>query len=164
MFYQMKKMKAKTNFFKILLLAVLTATVIESKAQELQSTDSLYKEIAHMDSLLFNAFNSHDTTTFNSFFSHDLEFFHDKGGLTGYRHTTMFAKAQAENKTDLKRTLIRGTLEVYPIKDYGAIQIGPHKFCHTENGKPDCGTFKFIHVWKKTNDKWQITRVLSYDH
>ena len=117
-----------------------------------------------MDSVVFNAFNNRDTATFNKLFVKDLEFYHDKGGLTGYEQTVNFTKAQLENKSDLKRTLVPGSLEVYPIKDYGAIQIGAHQFCHTENGKPDCGTFKFVHIWKKTNNEWKITRVVSYDH
>ncbi len=146
----------------IFILMILVAS--DTKAQLIKSTDSLYHLIAKMDSLLFRAFNERDTATFNKLFSTDLEFYHDKGGLTGYPHTINFAKAQAETKSDLKRTLVLGSLEVFPIKDYGAIQIGAHTFCHTENGQRDCGTFKFIHVWKKLGNEWKITRVLSYDH
>ncbi|HVG15683.1 MAG TPA: nuclear transport factor 2 family protein [Chitinophagaceae bacterium] len=149
---------------KILICLLILASSKGINAQEVKSTDSLHLQIARLDSLVFSAFNSRDTATFSTLFSSDLEFYHDKGGLTGYMHTINFAKAQAENKTDLKRMLVPGTLEVYPINNYGAIQIGAHKFCHTENGKQDCGTFKFIHVWKKTGTNWKITRVLSYDH
>jgi hypothetical protein len=149
---------------KILFYLLAFAASLSTHAQEVSMSDSLYLQIAHLDSLVFTAFNNRDTATFKSLFSNDLEFYHDKGGLTGYSHTINFAKAQAENKTDLKRTLVPGSLEVFPIKDYGAIQIGAHKFCHTENGKQDCGTFKFIHVWKNTGSNWIITRVLSYDH
>jgi hypothetical protein len=61
-------------------------------------------------------------------------------------------------------------LEVYPIKDYGAIEIGAHRFCHKEKGndaspaRTDCGTFKFAMVWRKIGDSWKISRVLSYGH
>ena len=27
-----------------------------------------------------------------------------------------------------------------------------------------CGTFKFVHVWRRTANGWQITRAVSYDH
>ena len=53
---------------------------------------------------------------------------------------------------------------MYPLPGYGAIEIGTHEFCHEENGKTDCGTFKFLHVWQKQDGKWQVTRVMSYDH
>src|SRR5687768_16392400 len=144
--YQIKSMA------KILFVLMICITSGGVKAQGTKPVDSLYLQIAKMDSLLFNAFNERDTSTFMKSFTTDLEFYHDKGGLTGYLQTVNFAKAQAESKSDLKRTLVPGSLEVFPVKDYGAIQIGKHRFCHTENGQPDCGTFKFIHVWKKTGN------------
>lgn len=160
--YQIQKMK-KRGFIKGVLVLALFITGIGANAQK-QKDEALYKEIEKMDSLVFGAFNSRDTATFNKHFVKDLEFYHDKGGLTGYAQTVSFAKAQAESKSDLVRTLVPGSLEVYPIKNYGAIQVGAHKFCHTENGKQDCGTFKFVHIWQKINNEWKITRVVSYDH
>jgi hypothetical protein len=71
----------------------------------------------------------------------------------------MFASAP-----DIRRDLEPGSLEVYPIKDYGAMEIGRHRFCHKENGKDDCGTFGFAMVWRKAGDSWKISRVLSYGH
>ena len=47
---------------------------------------------------------------------------------------------------DIRRDLELGSLQVYPIKDYGAMEIGRHRFCHKENGKDDCGTFGFAMV------------------
>ena len=44
--------------------------------------------------------------------------------------------AQGNNMT---RELVGNTLEVYPIKDYGAIEIGAHRFCHVENGQMNAG-------------------------
>jgi hypothetical protein len=45
--------------------------------------------------------------------------------------------------------LVKGSREVYPIKDYGAIEIGAHQFRHKESGKAECGTFKFAMIWQK---------------
>jgi hypothetical protein len=59
---------------------------------------------------------------------------------------------------------VEGSLEVHPIKDFGAIHIGKHTFCHWENEKNDCGTFKFLMIWQKKNGGWKISRVVSYDH
>ena len=39
--------------------------------------------------LLFTAFNTRDLETYKNYFSEDLEFFHDKGGLTGYDVTCL---------------------------------------------------------------------------
>ena len=124
----------------------------------------LYKEIAHMDSAMFNAFNNRNIDQFKNLFTEDLEFYHDKGGLTNYQHTIDFMETTAKQNNQLKRELVKGTLEVYPIPGYGAMEIGIHTFCHLENDKPDCGTFKFVHVWKKINGEWKISRVISYGH
>ncbi|HLG40709.1 MAG TPA: nuclear transport factor 2 family protein [Chitinophagaceae bacterium] len=126
--------------------------------------DSLFKEIARMDSIVFNAFNIRDIETFKSLFTEDLEFFHDKGGLTGYGHTINFMKEVAKPGNDLRRDLVKGSLEIYPIPGYGAMEIGAHAFCHMENGKQDCGTFKFVHIWQNKDGKWKISRVISYGH
>lgn len=129
-----------------------------------EPSSPLYKEIFHMDSVLFNAFNSHDLDKMKTLFSTDLEFYHDKGGLTNYSQNIEAFKENFSKISDLKRELVSGTLEVYPIKDYGAVEIGVHRFCHTENGKEICGNFKFVHVWQKKNGEWKLARIVSYDH
>ena len=62
----------------------------------------------------------------------------------------------------VNRRLVPGSLEVYPIHDYGAVLIGYHQFFnHAEpaNGwsKPD----KYIAIWRNQGGKWQLTRVVS---
>jgi len=151
--------------FYFLFLILLLSGCSHLTAQEKKSEDKqLYNEIARMDSVLFNAFNSRDTVTFKKFFTEDLEFYHDKGGLTGYQHTIEFMRSTAKSTNGLRRDLVPGSLEVYPIPNYGAMEIGAHTFCHQENGKQDCGTFKFVHIWKKIGNEWKITRVVSYGH
>src|SRR6267154_1958654 len=127
-------------------------------------SNSLYNEIAHMDSILFNAYNAHTINEMLDFFTKDLEFYHDTGGLISYNNVRDNSEQLFAQNNKIRRDLIAGSLEVYPIKNYGAIEIGSHRFCHDENGKQDCGTFKFVHVWKKENGEWKISRVVSYDH
>jgi len=57
--------------------------------------------------------------------------------------------------------LVEGSIEVYPIKDYGAIEIGYHKFYNNQepNAKPNAS--KFIMVWKNEEEKWFISKVIS---
>jgi hypothetical protein len=125
---------------------------------------NLKADILAMDKKLFDAFNGRDLETFKVVFDPALEFFHDTGGLAGYDKSIENTKRLFANAGDLKRELLLETLEVYPIKDYGAIQTGSHRFCHTENGKPDCGTFKFLQIWKNTKGAWTLVRVVSYGH
>ncbi len=126
----------------------------------------LYNEITHMDSVLFDAFNAQDMEKLAAVFSDDLEFYHDKGGLTDFQQTMDNFKSLFERNqhTGLKRVLIEGSMQVYPIKDFGAVQLGRHQFCHQENGKDDCGTFQFVHTWQKKDGQWKVTRIISFDH
>ena len=147
--------------FFVLLFSGCCGVVMGQNKKEM---DTLYVQIAHMDSVVFNAFNNRDTATFKNLFTKDLEFYHDKGGLTGYAETIDFMRSTANNNNGLRRDLVPGTLEVYPIPNYGAMEIGSHSFCHHENGKQDCGTFKFVHIWKRLGSEWKISRVVSYNH
>ena len=156
-------MRTSSAILRIVLLSVVSAYFNSTFGQS--EKGSLYKEISRMDSILFNSFNTRDVVKFATFFSDDLEFYHDKGGLTGYDQTMNFMKDVAGNKNnDLKRELMKGSLEVYPIPGYGAMEIGIHSFCHLENGQQNCGTFKFVHIWQKKDGVWKISRVVSYDH
>jgi Domain of unknown function (DUF4440) len=58
--------------------------------------------------------------------------------------------------------LVPDSLEVYPIKNYGAVQIGRHLF--TRQGEQGSEVAKFVHLWHKTEGGWRLARVLSFDH
>ena len=125
---------------------------------------SLTVEITRMDSALFAAFNTRDLAKLGTFFAPDLEFYQDNEGVENYSQTMKDFADMFKQSSRIQRMLVPGSLEVYPIKDYGAIEVGSHRFCHEENGKQDCGTFKFLHVWRKTGNSWQLSRIVSYAH
>ena len=128
------------------------------------TSGELFETIARMDTAIFDAFNAHDIDHLMALFTDDLEFYHDAGGLSDKQQTGEAFKKMFAGTPDIRRDLVKSSLEVYPVKDYGAMEIGEHRFCHKENGKDDCGTFKFAMVWRKTGESWQISRVMSYGH
>jgi ketosteroid isomerase-like protein len=130
------------------------------------SSPSLYDEIAHMDDVLFTAFNHRDLETMKTLFTPDLEFFHDKGGLTSYQQNMESFKDHFASSTKVRRELVPGSLEVYPVRGYGAIEVGVHRFYSTEPGGKETltATAKFVHVWQYKDGQWKISRVISYDH
>ena len=136
----------------------------QSPGKNTAKSGELFETIARMDSAIFDAFNAHDVDRLMSLFTDDLEFYHDTGGLENYRQNAEGFKKMFASTPDIRRDLVKGSLEIYPIKDYGAMEIGQHRFCHKENGKDDCGTFGFAMVWRKTGDSLKISRVLSYGH
>lgn len=149
------------------LLAVLgTLTPCGARAQghELPVEHRLSEEIAAADSAMFAAFNTRDLGALRMMFTADLEFYHDQSGLTTYdENMAAFERLFARND-GLRRDLVPGSLEVYPVGDDGAIEVGEHTFCHTEAGTEDCGTFPFVMVWRKEAGTWKVARVISYGH
>ncbi len=120
----------------------------------------LYETIVSLDKKLFDAYNSCDMETQAALYSEDIEFFHDKGGLSTSKEKLLLAlKNNICYKTT--RTLIKGSIEVYPIKDYGAIEIGYHTFNDKKTPEIKSKASRFILVWKKTDDNWTVTRVIS---
>ena len=150
----------------LLLLAPLlfVSPAIAQEKKVAPTSEHLFSEIAYMDSVMFEAFNTQNMSKFKSLFTEDLEWYQDNGGLIPYK--TVFENFENNFKKEFKltRTLVKGSLEVHPIKGYGAIEIGVHQFRHIENGKEEIGTFKFLMIWQNKDDQWKISRVVSYDH
>lgn len=124
----------------------------------------LFQTIAALDKELFDAVDRCDMAKFASFWAEDVEFYHDKDGLTTGRD-----KIVSSVKNNLcgkvKRVLVPGTLEVYPLNGYGAVEIGVHRFLHPwTQDHGEVGEAKFIHLWQYKDGQWRIARVISYDH
>ena len=122
----------------------------------------LFDELARLDSLMFDAsFVQCDTEARNALFTDDVEFYHDRGGFS---EGVDVRKPIVDCPRDqgLTRELVPGSLEVYPLHGYGAVQKGLHRF--REAGNPGVTVAQFVHVWKNEAGTWRIARVLSFDH
>ncbi|HVK58079.1 MAG TPA: nuclear transport factor 2 family protein [Candidatus Kapabacteria bacterium] len=133
---------------------------------------SMPEDLASLDLRLFDAiFNDCDLPAVEKLLADNFEFIHDKGGLVA-TNASQFLKSireGCERKNAGLGELSRRELvsmETFPLKNYGAIQTGVHRFFIIEPGKPDRpgDIAKFTHVWRKTGDHWKLARVLSYDH
>lgn len=117
-----------------------------------------------MSRALFEAFNACDLDTFAAFTADGLEFYHDRDGLITKQQVLEAVRKNICGK--VRRELVSGSVEVYPIPNHGALETGVHRFYEVAQGKPDklVGIAKYAHVWRQTNDGWKLSRVLSYDH
>jgi ketosteroid isomerase-like protein len=147
-----------------ILAAIATPALFAQSPAAPPNSRQLFEAISQLDAKTFAAFNAHDVDLLMSMFTRNVEFYHDKGGLTNYEQTREGFTRMFHNTPDIRRNLVEGSLEVYPIKDFGAIEIGTHRFCHKEDNTDDCGDFPFIMIWKKIGDTWKISRVISYGH
>ena len=142
-------------------LLVLAAAAPGAWAQDSAQSGHLYDELARMDRELFDAaFVSCDQAKFSSLFTDDAEFYHDRTGAAYGESVKQLRSCPRDN--GVKRTLVSGSLEVYPIKDFGAVQLGRHTF--TREGEPGAEVAQFVHLWRYSDGKWRLARVLSFDH
>jgi hypothetical protein len=153
----------RTLSLATLLLAVLFApTPSPTHAQSTAASDPLFQTVHSLDTKLFDAYNHCDLKTLASLVSEDLEFYHDKTGLARGRQS--FIDSIRNNICGkVSRELVPGTLEVYPLAHYGAVEIGTHRFHHPGHDD-EVGEARFIILWQDKGVAWQITRVISFDH
>src|SRR5690348_7132378 len=153
-----------------LLTLGLAAGGMAARAQEvlpldkIQSQAELDKTITALDAALFDSYNKCDLEKFASFLVEDVEFYHDQGGVTlGRAALTDSVKKNICGK--VTRELVPGSLQVYYMKGYGAVEIGVHRFHHPGHDDTEpVGEAKFIHLWQYKDGAWKITRVISFDH
>ena len=152
------------NMRKLLLILPLLVRADARSPQSTTPRDELFRTIEALDGALFDSYNRCDLVKFGTFFIDDVEFYHDQGGVTlGRRNLTESVKENICGK--VRRELVPGSLEVYPMRGYGAVEIGVHRFRNpkADENEPG-GEAKFIHLWRNKDGVWKITRVISFDH
>ena len=161
--------------FQFVILFVLTTVIFSSACSGVRSNTAsnsynykpddqkLYDTIVYLDSVFFNAYNTCDLNLekYGSFYSDSIEFYHDKAGVMTSKQDIIDAtKKNICGK--VTRELVQGSVEVYPIYNYGAVEIGMHKFHNnTEKEKTPARAGKFVIIWQHKNNEWKISRVVS---
>ena len=151
-------------FLWVPLLALCVVAAGAQPLENLKSQAELEKAIVSLDAAVFDSYNRCDLEKFASFFTGDVEFYHDQGGVTlGKEKLTESLKQNICGK--VTRELVPASLQVFPMKGYGAVQMGVHRFHHPGHDDTEpVGEAKFIHLWQYKDGAWKITRVISYDH
>ena len=144
---------------------VLTCLAAQAQNNQVE----LFQKIKGLDSAMFSVVYKCDAQKIESFFAEDLEFYHDKSGASKSRAAFMETQKKnfcGERPLYLRREAVSGTMEVFPMDNYGALQTGEHVFyIKGADGKEILnGKAKYVHLWRYDNGHWRITRVLSFDH
>ncbi|HLL47314.1 MAG TPA: nuclear transport factor 2 family protein [Longimicrobiaceae bacterium] len=153
-----------------LALLLVAAAPAEAMAQGAGSDPSrsgaLYDELARMDSILFDAaFVTCSAPRVNALFRDDIEFYHDQTGLSAGEKARADFRRLTENcprGNGLVREVVDGSLQVFPMKDDYAIQMGSHRFVNERESSTS--EAMFVHLWQKKDGAWKLIRVLSFDH
>jgi hypothetical protein len=169
---------------RLLLILVLAASPLAAAPSlDTPADKALFTTLQSLDTQLFNAANRCDISRLSSMVDDNLEFYHDQAGLMLGKQ--VFLNSVQKNTCGVMiRELVPGTLEVYPIKGYGAMELGVHRFHHPGHEKEfpgarelgmsrflepgadewPIGQARFLHIWQLKDGSWKLTRVVSYAH
>ncbi|HEY5337694.1 MAG TPA: nuclear transport factor 2 family protein [Rhizomicrobium sp.] len=133
---------------------------------------ALTATIAKADRDLFDAvFTQCDAAKVAAMLTGDFHFVHDKDGESSRAQFVDNLKGHCDRvKTGVdfpaRRELVPGSLQVWPINKYGALEIGVHRFYATLPGKPEqlTETGNFMILWKNVDGKWLMAESISYGH
>jgi len=154
----------------LLWIPAIAVCAVPAGAQEFKPLDAIQnqadldKTVTALDAALFDSYNRCDLVRFRSFIADDVEFYHDQGGVTlGGAQLTESVKQNICGK--VTRELVPGTLQIYHMKGYGAVEMGVHRFHHPGHEDTEgVGEGRFVHLWQYKDGAWKITRAISYDH
>ena len=137
-------------------IALLLPLAASCGAQDLTQT------MTRLDATVFDAYNHCRVAEFESYIAEDVEMYHDQTGLmTGRQNLVDALEKNICGK--VRRGLV--SIEVYPMKGYGAVAKGVHRFYPANDPKAAAtGEAKFFHLWQLKDGEWKMTRVISYDH
>lgn len=142
-----------------------SAQGVVAPLDKITSQAELDKAITALDTELFDAYNHCDLPKFASLLDENIEFYHDQGGVTLGREKLTESIKNNICTGDTQRVLVPGTLKIYYMKGYGAIEMGVHRFLHPKTEAVNgTGEASFINLWQYKDGAWKLTRALSYDH
>jgi hypothetical protein len=114
---------------------------------KISSQAELERTIKALDTQLFDAYNRCELDKFASFIDENIEFYHDKAGNT-FGRAALVEAIKNNICGKVTRELVPGSLQVYPMKGYGALEIGVHRFHHPGQPNDVLGEASFIHLWR----------------
>jgi hypothetical protein len=138
------------------------------------SLPEIFDQLTAKDRELFDAaFNTCNANKVKDLITEDFEFYHDQWGQIAKSGAEFVEAVRRECERQrqgldyrARRELVKGSMRVYRLNNYGAVQTGVHRFYKLTAGKNDelTETATFTHLWKEGKDGWRLARVLSYNH
>lgn len=161
----------KDSFIIKIIIAILFFLFSWVTNAQVEKSSNLYKILKFKDSIIFErTFNNCEIDKLEPIIAQDFEFYHDVAGIQNREEFIKAIKNNiCTNPGNYKRNLVKGSLDVYPLKNngvlYGAIQRGKHTFQEkTNNILKTVGIANFTHLWILENNQWKLKRVLSFNH
>jgi hypothetical protein len=137
---------------------------VELGPSEAEATPELKAEIGARDAAFFDAFNKRNLEGVKSDLEDDLEF-RTKTGLANYEQSLQLFELYFNGPERLRRELDAGSLKVFPVDGYGAVETGMHRFNSAKPGEPETpsSAVHFLILWHQQETGWKIARIVTYD-
>lgn len=152
------------HFCSTLLLLTIgnTAFAQDKPANYLPDDPALYKTIVAMDSVFFDAYNNCNLKLekYASMYADNIEFYHDRGGLSTVKKD-IIESTRLNVCGKVTRELQKGSIEVYAIPGFGAIEFGFHGFHNRLEPNAPTHMARFMIIWENKNNEWKLSRVVS---
>lgn len=150
-----------------LVFLLITNCVNAQSKSDSPAAKELSDQIASLDEAFFAAYNACDLGKIETYFTDDVEFYHEKRGVITTRKAVMEVIGKnlcGDKNNKVRRELVKGSVRIYAIDNYGAMQIGEHRFYLTQKDQPEKldGVGKFTNLWQKKDGAWKMSRVFSY--
>ncbi len=156
---------------KILSLIVIIFMIFACSISKKQNSNSvpsyspgniaLHDTVSMLDSIFFEAYNNCRLYVFDSLISEDIEFYHDQGGFSNSK-SGLIESLKNNICGKVSRIILTGSIEVYQIPNFGAVQFGYHRFINSQEPPNSTSRYsKFVHTWKRESTGWKLFRVIS---
>jgi hypothetical protein len=156
-------------------MSLLAAFIILAALSEaMPEGPALEASIKARDAELFDLlFQGCDPKRLAALLTDDFEMYHDRGGLVATsaapfveQYARDCAKRSKPDEWRSRRELVPGTLKVWPVPGFGAIEDGEHVFYERKGDGPEkkVGRARFTQAWQWGPGGWRLARVFSYDH
>ncbi|TWI49805.1 uncharacterized protein DUF4440 [Pseudoduganella flava] len=138
-----------------------------------QSDEALLAEAKAADEAYWKAYNSCDFAALDALTAEDVEFYHDIGGVTNGRAALTASVRKnicGDPNLAIRRVAADKEVRMFPLRRgaqlYGVLVTGRHEFTHARSGAPAAkmGEARFTTLWLRKDNRWQMERVMSYDH
>ena len=138
-----------------------------SQPHQADESESLREAIIRADSLRYVAYNGEDVDGFTSFLADDVEVFHDRFSAMQGRQAVRSSLASVfERPGRVRRELVPGSLEVYPLADSAAVQLSDNHFYEVapDGSERLARIAKLIVFWRFAEGQWTAFKLASFDH
>jgi hypothetical protein len=157
----------KKNIFRLLSILLILALGNNAFGQEktnnyVPDNPALYKTIVAMDSVFFDAYNNCNLKLekYASMYADNIEFYHDRGGLSSVKKDIV-ESTRVNVCGKVTRELQKGSIEVYGIPGFGAVEFGFHCFHNNQEPNAPSHMARFMIIWEQKDNQWKLSRVVS---